>query len=132
MNKIRLYKKRTSIPRRLIASFQPDCKEEAQLCCDFMNSLVLKVAFELEQEENLQACKPDTSGLHVDLTNATKTLRAIAIELSEHTLHDNLEMIAYSKRYGTIRGKVSPSDQGRLLFWSRLRTIWPNAVLSKL
>lgn len=122
MPKIRLYYIKNR-PRKLVATFQPEFEHIAEMCVQRCNDM------EIEEEKDLQACKPDTHTLHVDLTQATRTHRAIAVSLSEHTLHDNLEIIAYTQRYGTIRGQVDPTDQGRLLFISRLKTIWPNAII---
>lgn len=69
--------------------------------------------------------------LQVETNKARPTKRKIVY----HTSHEpaqadgKLRMIAYTDTHGTIRGVVEDSAFGKNLFFSRVRSVWPNAIL---
>jgi hypothetical protein len=67
--------------------------------------------------------------VQVDLTQAHPTQRPIAYALSCRVEHNMRIYLAYTPRYGTIRGTVEDSEKGATLFMSRLHTVWPNSQI---
>lgn len=131
-------------PRQVVASFQDHCQLEANLCVQLLQhrSTTLKPGelddrisdFRYTVEVDPPKIRPvtDDSRIMVITDKAKPTKRFIAYQLSWTTKSDGFcHCLAWHPSYGTVRGRVENSVEGRKLFTNRIKAVWPNAEISK-
>lgn len=130
-------------PRQLVARFPYYCKREAMLTLEtlqyvafgrpegntYYNQFVYSMEEDPEPLSQRQAASERTD-IQVDISAAIPTKRPITFEYSHRNEHDHSICLAFSKKYGTVRGVVPRSVEGRKLFIARITAVWPNAYIA--
>lgn len=143
----KIYRREFNLPegkktvKRLVAIFQPIAEKEAyELIATLQGkatdlrkeSFFSSFRYTIEREEPKPQPASQAEGVQVDLSKATKTNRPIQFKFSYHIENDtSCTCLAYHTRYGSIRGNVEDSPQGRKLFINRITAVWPNAQIEK-
>lgn len=142
----RIYRRQFNPPegqknlKRLVATFQPIAETEAYRCLEYFQGLATSMKenpffseyrYTIERDAEKPMAASEAEGVQVDLTKATPTKRPISFNYSYHVETDGqCTCIAYHMRYGSIRGSVENSPQGRKLFIARVQTVWPNSDMT--
>lgn len=128
-------------PKQLVASFPVGMENEAIECHCILerhatsfttNESDVRLGFQkyrytLEHVQPAIMSPSEGKGIQIDLSNAKKTPRPITYQFSWEIKHDECHCLAWHKIYGSIRGVVENSCQGRRLFINRITAVWPNA-----
>lgn len=127
--------------KRLVAQFQPIAEAEAYLLVTTLQGLATDLRKEsqyssfrytIERDVPAPRAASEAIGVQVDISKATSTKRPIAFKFSWHQDSEaECTCLAYHLRYGSIRGTVENSPQGRKLFINRITAVWPNASIEK-
>lgn len=126
--------------RVIVARFSRHADIEAQFCRDMLQNQATK----FDDKSGLSKYRytlytvPDGvdktkfAALQIDDSKARKTGRPFKYELTWDIKHDRCHMIAYHKRYGSIRAEVDNTVEARQWFVRAIKRVWRNASMSTL
>lgn len=124
-------------PKQLVATFPSGMEEEAEFLLEKLRTVSASFQQPNARFANYRynsvelhppvASASEEKGIQVDVSNAKRTPRPISYQLSWEIKHGECHCLAWHHLYGSIRGTVEDSPQGRRLFVNRITAVWPNA-----
>lgn len=124
--------------RVIVGKFSRHAAAEAQFCRDMLQSASTtfndvtgfsKYRYTLYTVPDA-VNKTKFAGLQIDDSKARRTGRPFKYELTWDIKHERCHIIAYHKRYGSIRAEVDNTVEARQWFVRAIKRVWRNATMS--